>query len=60
MKTAQEIKAEFFPVLWELQNTKPRESLKKYLQNRLDVLFWVLGDEVADEYGEQVEKALND
>ena len=60
MKTAQEIKTEFFSILFELQNTKPTESLKKYLQNRLDVLFWVLGDEVAREYVEQVEKALND
>ena len=60
MKTTQAIKTEFFSVLWELQNTTPRESLKKYLQNKLDVLFWVLGDKVAGEYAEQVEKALND
>lgn len=60
MKTCEEIKSEFFSTLHELQNTQPRESLKKYLQAKLTVLFWILEDETADEYGEQVEKALND
>lgn len=60
MKTYEEIKAEFLATLHELQNTQPRESLKKYLQAKLTVLFWILEDETADEYGAQVEKALND
>lgn len=60
MKTCEEIKTEFFSTLYELQNTQPRESLKKYLQTKLTVLFWILEDEASDEYGEQVENALND
>lgn len=60
MKTAEQIKSDFLATLWELQNTSPNESIKKYLQTKAEILADVLGDDFPDEYGEQLESVLID
>jgi hypothetical protein len=58
MKTAEQIKSDFFATLWELQNTTPPENLKKYLQAKAEILADILGDDFPDEYAEQLESVL--
>ena len=61
MKKLQEVKKELFATLWELENTTPEPSLKKYLQVKLDTLNSILDDEdIEEEYWEIIEEALAD
>lgn len=58
MKSKEEILSTLFATLHELQNTTPSDSLKSFLQTRLGVLYDILGDDVPEEYWEQIEEQL--
>lgn len=58
MKTANELKQEFYSVLWELQNTNPATNLKEYLQVKLEILLDILEDELDDDFLMQAEKII--
>ena len=61
MKKIKEVKKELFATLWELENTTPKSSLKKYLQVKLDTLNSILDDEdIEEEYWERIDEALAD
>ena len=45
MKKIEEVKKELFATLWELENTTPNPTLKKYLQVKLDTLNRILDNE---------------
>ena len=61
MKKLQEVKKELFATLWELENTNPNSTLKKYLQVKLDTLNSILDDEdIEEEYWERIDEALAD
>ena len=45
MKKIEEVKKELFATLWELENTTPKHSLKKYLQIKIETLDSILDDE---------------
>ena len=60
MKTAEQIKSDFFATLWELQNTQPSEAIKKHLQTKAEILADILGDDFPDEYAERLERVLID
>ena len=61
MKKLQEVKKELFATLWELENTNPKPSLKKYLQVKLETLNSILDDEdIEEDYWQRIEEALVD
>ena len=61
MKKIEEVKKELFATLWELENTNPNSTFKKYLQVKLDTLNSILDDEdIEEEYWERIEEALAD
>ena len=61
MKKLQEVKKELFATLWELENTNPNSTFKKYLQVKLDTLNSILDDEdIEEEYWERIDEALAD
>ena len=61
MKKIEEVKKELFDTLWELENTTPKPSLKKYLQIKLETLDSILDDEdIEEDYWERIEEALAD
>ena len=61
MKKIEEVKKELFATLWELENTNPNPTLKKYLQVKLDTLNSILDDEdIEEEYWERIDEALAD
>lgn len=61
MKKIEEVKKELFATLWELENTTPNPTLKKYLQIKLETLNSILDEEdIQEEYWERIEEALAD
>ena len=60
MKTKQEILKDLFATLAELQSGTATGDLKVFLQHRLNTLYWVLGEDVPEEFWQQVEDAINE
>lgn len=58
MKSEQEIKKHLFAILTELQSGTVKGDLKIRLQGKLDVLYDILGEDVPEEYWEQIETAI--
>lgn len=58
MKSEQEIKKHLFAILAELQSGTVKGDLKIRLQGKLDVLNDILGEDVPEEYWEQIETAI--
>ena len=58
MRTKEEILKNLFATLHELQNSEPSESLKISLETKLQVLADVLGDDLPEEYYDQLEKFI--
>lgn len=60
MKTKQELFSMLFSVLAELQSgtLDKKPELKAWQQTRLELLYDILGEEVPEEYWEQIEKEI--
>lgn len=55
MKTVEQLKADMFATLCELQSTEPEEHLKTFLTHKLQFLVDTLEDDVPGEYYDQLE-----
>lgn len=61
MKSKMEIYKELMATLAELQHeVNDNESLKQYLINKLDVLYWVLGDDAEKLIDEELMSQLEE
>ena len=58
MKSKEHILRELYVTLWELQTGLAGEELAKVLKTRLQVYSEILGDDVPEEYWEQIEKFI--
>ena len=58
MKTKQEILKDLFATLTELQNGVKENNLRNHLKVKLEVLYDVLGEDVPEEYWEQIEELI--
>lgn len=58
MKTKQEILHDMFAILAELQSGTANSELAKCLRVELGVYYDILGEDVPEEYWEQIEDAL--
>lgn len=58
MKSKEEILKDLFVTLAELQNGTANENLEKYLKVKLEVLYDVLGEDVPEEYWDQIEELI--
>lgn len=58
MKTKEQILSELFVTLAELQSQTAKGNLEKYLRIKLEILNDILGEEVPEEYWEQIENEL--
>lgn len=56
MKSKEEILKDLLATLTELQNGVSGEILKTYLETKLSILYDILGEDVPEEYWEQIEK----
>lgn len=56
MKSKEEILKDLLVTLAELQNGVHGEILKTYLETKLQILYDILGEDVSEEYWEQIEK----
>lgn len=56
MKSAEQIRAMFYATLAELQNGVENESIYDGLCAKLSVLYDILGEDIPEEYWEQVEE----
>jgi len=59
MKSKQEILSMLFAILAELQTNTANEKVTGMLQTQLKLLYDILGEEVPEEYWQQIEKELN-
>jgi len=58
MKTKQELLSKLFATLAELQSKTATGELEKRLRIELELLYDILGEEVPEEYWEQIEKEI--
>lgn len=58
MKSKEEILKDLLATLNELQNGVSGEILKIYLETKLSILYDILGEDVPEEYWDQIEKLL--
>lgn len=56
MKSKEEILKDLLATLNELQNGVSGEILKTYLETKLSILYDILGEDVPEEYWDQIEK----
>lgn len=56
MKSKEEILSMLYATLNELQNGVKDEGLKNYLETKLQVLVDILGEEIPEEYWEQLDE----
>lgn len=56
MKSKEEILKDLLATLAELQSGVSGEILKTYLETKLSILYDILGEDVPEEYWEQIEK----
>ena len=56
MKSKEEILKDLLATLTELQNGVHGEILKSYLETKLSILYDILGEDVPEEYWDQIEK----
>ena len=56
MKSKEEILSMLYATLNELQNGVKGEGLKHYLETKLQVLVDILGEEIPEEYWEQLDE----
>jgi len=54
MKTKEQILSELFATLAELQSQTAKGSLEKFLRIKLEILNDILGEEIPEEYWEQI------
>lgn len=59
MKTKQEILKNLFATLAELQYGNLEHNLETYLKTKLEILYDILGEDVPEEYWDQIEKEIN-
>lgn len=55
MKSKEEILKDLLATLAELQNGVTGEILKTYLETKLQILYDILGEDVPEEYWNQIE-----
>ena len=58
MKTKQEILKDLFATLTELKEGVDNPSLDTYLKVKLETLYNVLGEDVPEEYWDEIEEIL--
>jgi hypothetical protein len=58
MKSKQELLSKLYAILAELQSRTASEELTKVLKIQLELLYDILGEDVPEEYWEQIEKEL--
>ena len=58
MKKKEEILSDLMATLSELQHGVKEESLKIYLETKLKILYDILGEDVPEEYWEQIEELI--
>lgn len=58
MKSKQEILSKLFAILAELQSRTANEKLTEVLKIQLELLYDILGEEVPEEYWEQIEQTI--
>lgn len=56
MKSKEEILKDLLATLSELQNGVHGEILKTYLETKLSILYDILGEDVLEEYWDQIEE----
>ena len=56
MKSKEEILKDLLATLAELQNGVHGEILKTYLETKLQILYDILGEDVPEEYWDQIER----
>lgn len=59
MKSEEEILKDLFCILAELQSGTTSGDLEKYLRIKLEVLYNVMGEDVPEEFWEQIEYEIN-
>lgn len=58
MKTKQQLLEMLYTTLAELQRGILRGNMKARQQSRLELLYDILGEEIPEEYWEQIEKEI--
>lgn len=58
MKTKQEILKDLFATLGELQHGVDNSDLETYLKTKLETLYNILGEDVPEEYWDEIEVIL--
>lgn len=58
MKSKQELLKMLYTTLAELQNGALKGDMKARQQARLELLYDILGEEIPEEYWEQIEKEI--
>ena len=58
MKKKEEILSELMVTLAELQHGVKEETLENYLKTKLEILYDILGEDVPEEYWEQIEDII--
>ena len=59
MKSKEEILKDLFVTLAELQHGNLNYSLEAYLKTKLEILYDILGEDVPEEYWEQIEEEIS-
>jgi hypothetical protein len=59
VKTKQEILKDLFCTLAELQSGTASGDLENYLRIKLETLYNLMGEDVPEEYWEQIEKEIS-
>ena len=58
MKTKQEILKDLFAILGELQHGVDNSNLETYLKTKLETLYDILGEDVPEEYWDEIKVIL--
>ncbi len=58
MKTKQELLKQLYATLVELEQSNPNEIVKNRLKIELQLLYNILGEDVAEEYWESIEEII--